>query len=172
MKTRMRIGLMSVLVVVGGLVLPGPGLACVFGGPVKIEDLARMADTILLGKVVDQKSYFGVDGDIYTDFTIQVEADLKNPSTPAQVIVTAFGGRVGNLIAGDTCAAGLSLNERFLLFLKRDPSMLTLLAPTRLGAYWVKDDKVWGPNLDWLYGQGTAIPLPEFIAQIQAALTP
>lgn len=173
MNTRTRTGLISVSVLVGALVLPWSGWACVFDGPAKIEDQAWAAGSILLGTVVETKSYFGVDGEIYTDVTLWVEADLKNPSFPAKVILTVLGGQVGNRYSWVEDTPGFSLNERVLVFLKEratpTPSMLTASA---LDKYWVKEDVVRGRNLDWLYGDGTAIPLQEFIAQIQAALKP
>jgi len=172
MKTRTRRGWLSLLVVLMGLTMPRLGWACLFDGPIRIEDQARGSDIILLGTVVEMKSYFGVDRNIYTDVTLRVEADLKNPSPPAEVIITVFGGRIGNLIAGDTCAAGFSLNERVLLFLMRNPTTGTVTDVTRLDKYLVEDDQVRGPNVDWLYGHGAAVPLQAFIAQVQAALTP
>lgn len=173
MKAQMRKGWLCLLLILTGLSLPTLGWACIFAGPVRIDDQAQAANSILLGTVVETKSYFGANGSIYTDATLRVEMDLKNPSPPAEVIVTVPGGQIGNRGTIADCTPRFSPNDRVLLFLlERDLSTPVDMNGGLLDTYWIKDDQVRGMNLDWLYGRGAAVPLQAFIAQIQAALKP
>lgn len=57
----------GVILLFGMLALPRPGWACIFAGPARIEDQARAAGSIILGTVVETKTYSGANGSIYTD---------------------------------------------------------------------------------------------------------
>jgi hypothetical protein len=62
-----------------------------------LEDLVKKARTIVVGSVTGSRTYWSADRKfILTDYTINVDESLKG-NVPRTVVVTAVGGKVGDI---------------------------------------------------------------------------
>ena len=61
-------------------------------------DAVREADSIVLGEVITTNSYYGSDGEIYTDVVLQVRSKVKDRAgrVPGTLTFTVPGGQVGD----------------------------------------------------------------------------
>jgi hypothetical protein len=83
------------------------------------RQLIREAESIVLGTVVGQHSYWNDENTlIYTDFTIRVEHQLKDVGSDSLIIVNVIGGEVDDVGLKVSNEASLTIGERILLFLK------------------------------------------------------
>ena len=87
----------------------------------EIKNLAKDADVILTGKVVEQKSQWNHDQTrISTQSTIKVDEYLKGSNIDKSIIVTTPGGEVGEVGELYTHMPRFSNDEDVLLFVKKD----------------------------------------------------
>ena len=62
-----------------------------------LEDLVKKAQTIVVGKVTDARTYWTADHKlILTNYTIQVDENIKGQAS-RNVEVTAIGGKIGDI---------------------------------------------------------------------------
>lgn len=83
----------------------------------------RMARAVLTGEVDRLYSYYGKDGEIYSDVTLRVTGSLKQSRELADSIeFTTPGGVVGDVGVYFTGTPQFKLNEPVLVFLEEDSS--------------------------------------------------
>lgn len=79
----------------------------------------RAAKSVVTGEVDRVYSYFGSDGEIYSDITVRVSAVLKQElETPDTITFTIPGGEVGDVGVLFTGAPQFAQNEPVMVFLK------------------------------------------------------
>ncbi|MBY0504812.1 MAG: matrixin family metalloprotease [Bryobacteraceae bacterium] len=87
-----------------------------------LREHTRTASSIVIGEVTANRSYFGTDGEIYTDVTIQVNSSLKesNRKSSRSRSFTVKGGTVGDTTVMFTDIPTFEMSERVILFLEND----------------------------------------------------
>jgi hypothetical protein len=146
-----------------------------------IADIARQADTIIIGTVNNQQSFLTVEGTfVFTDYTITVQQILKNNAAAElrpsdSTIVTRPGGTVQlsrhTVRASDESLAPFEVGKRYLLFLKYIPATDAYRAFEGGGAFRIdlgKTAKLTKEQLPNELERGT--DLSALIASIQATL--
>ena len=125
-----------------------------------MEDLARKADTIVLGTVTQQESAWDAQHTaIYTDVTLAVERVLAG--TPAEVVtLQVAGGSVGGMGMRTSNDAVFREGERVIVFLDTSAVPSTVVGMQQ-GKFAVKDNMVTRADETW--------SLDEFIAAVRAA---
>lgn len=125
-----------------------------------MADLARKADTIVLGTVIQQESAWNTQHTvIYTDVTLAVERALTgNPGELVTLRIT--GGKVGGLGMRTSNDAEFYEGERVIVFLDTRAVPSTVVGMQQ-GKFTVKDDMVAGAGETW--------SLDEFIAAVRTA---
>jgi len=83
---------------------------------------AQTASSIVLGEVTDTRSYYGTDGEIYTDVTVKVSAALKETARKSGALrsFTVKGGSVGDTRVMFTDVPAFEVDEAVVLFLEND----------------------------------------------------
>ena len=83
-----------------------------------LRENTQAATSIVLGEVTESRSYYGSDGEIYTDVTLDVSATLKEMSrkTARMRTFTVKGGDVGDTRVIFTDVPAFAMNESVLLF--------------------------------------------------------
>jgi hypothetical protein len=125
-----------------------------------LEDLARKADTIILGTVTQQESAWDAQHTaIYTDVTLLVERALTG--TPGETVtLRVAGGRVGGIGMGTSNDAVFREGERAIVCLDTSAVPSTVVGMQQ-GKFTVQDETVIGIGESW--------SLNEFIAAVQTA---
>lgn len=100
------------------------------------------SDAVIIGKVVDAQAHLSPDNKgVYSEFTLQVEDILKDStaSVPVggQVLIDREGGRVrypsGDIVTYYIEGQGMpKVNERYVLFLKREEDNFSILTGYQL----------------------------------------
>ncbi len=87
-----------------------------------LREHTRAATNIVLGEVTGNRSYYGSDGDVYSDVTINVSASLKDTSRKAARLrtFTVKGGTVGGTSVMFTDVPTFELNESVVVFFEGD----------------------------------------------------
>ena len=87
-----------------------------------LREHTQAATSIVMGDVSESKSYYGSDGEIYTDVTVQVSATLKERSRKASGFrtFTVKGGSVGDPRVMFTDVPAFGANESVVVFLEGD----------------------------------------------------
>jgi hypothetical protein len=136
----------------------GTGYAAMLKLP--MEDLARKADTIVLGTVTQQESAWDAQHTaIYTTVTLAVERVLVG--TAAEVVaLQVAGGSVGNMGMRTSTDAVFQEGERVIVFLDTSPVPSTVVGMQQ-GKFEVKDNMVTRADETW--------SLDEFIAAVRTA---
>ena len=101
-----------------------------------LREHTKAATNIVLGEVTGNRSYYGHDGDIYSDVTINVSASLKDSSRKAARLrtFTVKGGTVGGTSVMFTDVPSFELNESVVVFFEGDvPSEKYALRGERAG---------------------------------------
>lgn len=104
----------------------------------------RTADTVVTGEVERTRSFYGSDGEIYTEVTLKVTGVLKQQQeTPSTITFTVPGGEVGDVGVLFTQTPQFVANEPVLLFLKPDEQgVVQAAAKYELNAPLVADLKI------------------------------
>jgi len=106
-----------------------------------LEDLARQADIILLGKCERIYSEWGPERkDIFTYIAIIPEQCLKGKECPPQVIIRQLGGRVDNIALTVPGTPRFHLDERVLVFLQMTSASQYIVIGLSQGKYGVVTD--------------------------------
>ena len=87
-----------------------------------LREHTQTASSIVLGEVTDSRSYYGSDGEIYSDVTVSVGAILKERSRKAgsQRTFTVKGGTVGDTHVMFTDIPTFETSESVLIFFNGD----------------------------------------------------
>ena len=87
-----------------------------------LREHTRTATMIVLGEITGSRSYYGSDGDIYSDVTINVSSTLKNTGRKAAKLqtFTVKGGTVGGTSVIFTDVPVFDLNESAVVFFEGD----------------------------------------------------
>lgn len=84
-----------------------------------LSDLAAGAEAIVLGRVIEARSSWSLDGSlIVTVTTIEVQETIKGRTGSARIAVQTPGGQVGDLRLTVSDEPEFETNEAVLLFLK------------------------------------------------------
>ena len=126
-----------------------------------MEDLARKADTIVLGTVIQLESAWDARHTaIYTNVTLAVEHVLVG--TPVAVVtLQVAGGRVGGMGMRTSNDAAFRKGERVIVFLDMSAVPSTVVGMQQ-GKFTVEDNMV--------TGTGETRSLDEFIAAVRTAV--
>jgi len=157
-----------VIVLLGTLAFPQAGWAVLGTSEPLTPDelltqLAQAAERIVLGTVVAKSSYYGPDLAIYTDVTIRVAADLKDPSPPAEMVVTVKGGHIGNTALLVSDEPTFTVGEQVVAFLVQGGPTWKV-AGFKFGKVSILEGQV-------LYF-GKKMPVTDFLGSVQRALQP
>jgi hypothetical protein len=127
--------------------------------PLPLEDLARKADTIVLGTVAQQESAWDAQHTaIYTDVTLVVERVLAG--TPRETVtLRVAGGSVGGIGMRTSNDAVFREGEQVVVFLDTSTVPCSVVGMQQ-GKFTVKDHLVTGNGETW--------NLDEFIATVHA----
>jgi hypothetical protein len=127
---------------------------------ISIEELARKADTIVLGTVTQQASAWDAQYTaIYTDVTLAVEQVLTGP--PEEVVtLRVLGGVVGGMGMGTSNDAMFRVGERVIVCLDTHAVPNTVVGMQQ-GKFTVEDNMVIRADETW--------SLNEFIAAVHTA---
>ena len=125
-----------------------------------LEDLARKADTIVLGTVTKQKSAWDAQRTaIYTDVTLEVKRVLAG--TPGkEVTLRVAGGSVEGIGMRTSNDALFKADEQVIVFLDTSAVPHTVVG-LQQGKFTVKDNMVTGGGEAW--------DMDTFIAAVRAA---
>ena len=87
-----------------------------------LRDHAQQATQIVLGEVTGSRSYYGNDGDIYSEVTINVSATLKDTNRKSARLrtFTVKGGTVGGTTVMFTDVPTFDLSESVVVFFDGD----------------------------------------------------
>lgn len=87
-----------------------------------LRENTRTATAIVMGEVTESRSYYGTDGEIYTDVTVQVNASLKQSKGRAGRLrhFTVKGGTVGDTHVVFSDAPTFAQSENVLVFFAGD----------------------------------------------------
>jgi hypothetical protein len=125
-----------------------------------MEDLARKADTIVLGTVIQQESAWDAQHTaIYTDVTLVVERVLAGTAEET-VTLRVAGGSVGDIGMRTSNDAVFREGERVIVFLDTSAVPSTVVG-LQQGKFTVKDNMVAGTGATW--------SLDKFMAAVRAA---
>jgi hypothetical protein len=85
-----------------------------------VRDNTRAATSIVAGTVTNQQSYYGPDGEIYSDITIESKAALKETGRKGAGLVTLTikGGNVGDTHVVFTDVPSFDVDEAVVVFLQ------------------------------------------------------
>jgi hypothetical protein len=127
---------------------------------ISIEELARKADTIVLGTVTQQASAWDDQHTaIHTDVTVEVEQGLTG--LPGEVVtLRVLGGVVGGMGMGTSNDATFRVGERVIVCLDTNAVPNTVVG-MRQGKFTVEDNMVIRADETW--------SLDEFIAAVRTA---
>ena len=87
-----------------------------------LREHTQAASSIVMGEVADSRSYYGTDGEIYTDVTLNVTASLKETSRKSGRVrsFTVKGGKVGDTQVMFTDVPSFETDEAVVVFLEGD----------------------------------------------------
>jgi hypothetical protein len=126
-----------------------------------LEELARKADTVVLGTVIQQESAWDArHTTIYTNVTLTVERVLVGTPPAETVTLQVTGGIVGGMGMGTSNDAVFWEGERVIVFLNTRTVPSTVVGMQQ-GKFTVKDDMVTGAGETW--------SLDKFIAAVRTA---
>lgn len=125
-----------------------------------MADLARKADTIVVGTVTQQESAWDAQHTaIYTDVTLAVERVLAG--TPVEMVtLRVAGGRVGGMGMRTSNDAAFQDGERVIVFLNTSAVPSTVVGMQQ-GKFALQDNMVTRADEAW--------SLDEFIAAVRTA---
>ena len=116
-RMKRRTGPVLGLLVAAGLGLAGPAAATTLMR-VGLERLVAENSTVMIGEVVETRSYWNADGSfILTDVVVEPDAVLKGErSIEGRRVLTLMGGQVDDLSAVVLGGATLEVGRSYLLF--------------------------------------------------------
>ncbi len=100
------------------IMLASPGMAQAWMLKLPLEVLSAGADSIIIGTVVEQNSYWNTGhSDIYTSVVISVEESLKGVAGRDKITLIIPGGKVGDTTQWVEDTAAFNPGERVVVFL-------------------------------------------------------
>ena len=124
------------------------GLSLASSHDVDLKRDVRAAKSVVLGNVERIASYYGDDGEIYTDVTLRIAANLKDGfGGPDSITFTSPGGEVGDVGVLFTAAPRFSEGEPVMVFLEETSA-------GSLGAQTLRATAKYPMNLDQVPGLG------------------
>lgn len=112
---------LSELILLVLLTIPAQALALMVG--LSTQDLVRMSDTVVTGRVEKVESFWSADGEtILTQARIAVDEAVKGDVSSREITVEYPGGEVDGIALEVSDTAPLVEGERVLLFLKASES--------------------------------------------------
>lgn len=86
--------------------------------PIPINQKVEQSDLIIEGKVIGQKTFIGLDDEVYTENKILISQVLKGNENQLEVSVITWGGKFEDYEINWTHLATLNINQYVVLFLK------------------------------------------------------
>ncbi|HYX82837.1 MAG TPA: hypothetical protein VE714_10625 [Gemmatimonadales bacterium] len=152
------------------------------GEPMQLAELVTRADLVVEGATADSRTYLTSEGDIYTDYTFELRAVIKNlrrPDLRAGQKITLrreTGVVVVNSRTAESHENGFprfTRGERYILFLKDDGSdhVYTMFGGAQ-GAFSADDDRVTpvARSFDANAEPPHAMPRLAFLGEVRALL--
>ena len=139
-----------------------------------LEDLVKKAQTIVVGKVTDSRTYWTADRKlILTNYTIQVDENIKGE--PARSVeVTAIGGKIGDLELHVSGMVSFVKDENAVVFIEQSGAYQSVVGLGQ-GKFTVSNGEV-ANSVDGLSfpdgrpGNPAKMPLQTFKNQIRTFL--
>jgi hypothetical protein len=140
-----------------------------------LEDLARRAHTIVVGRVTNSRTYWSSNGKlIFTNYTIQVDESIKGQAGQT-VEVTTIGGKIGSIELHVAGMPAFETGESAVVFIEPSAGYQTVLGLSQ-GKFTVKNGEVMNTVGDLSFPDGrpglpTKMPLQNFKNQIRTLLS-
>jgi len=117
-RLRRLLGGILAILALAGMVAPANASTFIRAG---LEDLVAGNEAVVVGEVVDTKSYWNSDGSfILTDVRIAPREVLKGKVDKRNLTVTVMGGTIGDLTTVIVGGAQLIRGNSYVLFLNHD----------------------------------------------------
>jgi len=100
--------------------------------PIPLDNRVQESDDVIMAKAISSVSYWNADStNIYTSYTMEVTAYLKNPTTVSFFQCIVPGGEVGQDLEIVTPNVHISIGEEYVMMLQ--PAPITLQNPNQRG---------------------------------------
>lgn len=115
--------------------------------PATLESMTNSSDSIVIGQVMSQKSYWE-NQNIFTDVVIKVQEFVKNAAgdTATEITVKILGGKVGDVRLEMDNAPVFENGRKMLLFLKKNQATYVPFGFS-YGVYTIQNDAVRGQEV-------------------------
>jgi hypothetical protein len=139
-----------------------------------LDDLVKKAQTIVVGKVTDSRTYWTADRKlILTNYTIQVDETIKGQAS-RNIEVTAIGGKIGDLELSASGMVSFAKGENAVVFIEQSGAYHTVVGLGQ-GKFTVTNDEVTNNVGDLSFPDGrprnpVKMPLQNFKNQIRSYL--
>jgi hypothetical protein len=140
-----------------------------------LEDLAKKAHTIVVGRVTNSRTYWSANGKlILTNYTFQVDESIKGQAA-RNVEITTIGGRIGDVELRVSGMPSFQAGENAVVFLEQSAGYQTVLGLGQ-GKFTVTAGQVVNSVGDLSFPDGrpgiqTKMPLPDFKNRIRTILS-
>jgi len=140
-----------------------------------LEDLAKKAHTIVVGRVTNSRTYWSANGKlILTNFTLKVDETVKGQAA-RNVEITTIGGRIGDVELRVSGMPSFQNGENAVVFLEQSAGYQTVLGLGQ-GKFTVTAGQVVNSVGDLSFPDGrpgipTRMPLPDFKNRIRTILS-
>jgi len=140
-----------------------------------LEDLAKKAHTIVVGRVTNSRTYWSPNGKvILTNYTFQVDESIKGQAG-RNVEITTIGGRIGEVELRVSGMPSFQTGENAVVFLEQSAGYQTVLGLGQ-GKFTVMAGQVVNSIGDLSFPDGrpgvpTRMPLPDFKTRIRTILS-
>jgi len=115
---------------------------------VRLEDLAKKAEVIVVGKVSNVKSEWNNEKTrIYTKVTVDVGEYVKGETPDRTLVVTQLGGEVDGVGELYTHTPRFSKEEEVLIFARKDSKNNLIIEGGDQGKFKVTQDKLTGEKM-------------------------
>jgi len=115
---------------------------------IRLEELTKKAEVIVVGKISNVKSEWNNEKTrIYTKVTVDVGEYVKGETPARTLVITQLGGEVDGVGELYTHTARFSKEEEVLLFVKKDSKSNLIVAGGDEGKYVVTKDKSTGERM-------------------------
>jgi hypothetical protein len=140
-----------------------------------LEDLAKKANTIVVGRVTNSRTYWSTNGKlILTNYTFQVDESIKGQAV-RNVEITTIGGRIGDVELRVSGMPSFQAGENAVVFLEQSAGYQTVLGLGQ-GKFTVTAGQVVNSVGDLSFPDGrpgtpTKMALPDFKNRIRNILS-
>lgn len=131
---------------------------------VTIEELARQAEVVVVGKVTEVKSEWSADRSrIYSNVTLQVDEHIKGDNTQRSVVIATLGGEIDGVGELYSHTARFKADEQVVVFAAADRQGQLRVVGGDEGKLTVTRDEVTGLRV-----VADSVPLPAFTARLKS----